>query len=370
LKVCLISNSGWNLFNFRGELIEFLLSKKLKVESISSKDKYIEKLKCKNHPILAKPKSLNLIDEFKALAKLAHFLLHNDFDLLMVFTVRTCLEVLLINKFIKKPLILNITGLGILNRDDSSFLKTLLLITARFLFKSKYIKKIVFQSTHDRDFFLHKKMCTQELVEMVPGSGVNLQKFQSVTNTKIEKIRFLHMSRLLVSKGVVHFCEAARQFEKEDSVDFLLAGEFDENDKDCVDQAYVQNYHKKGIIHFLGFQENIAKLLDSIDCVVLLTSYPEGIPKSLIEAAASGKIIISSAHPGCKEVVKNKYNGFVLENADHVTLIEAVKKILSLEKEDIDKMKRNSLNIAYNKFDIRMVNQKYHEMVIEAGHGS
>tara|TARA_B100000579_G_C22840530_1_gene861226 strand:+ start:1895 stop:3046 length:1152 start_codon:yes stop_codon:yes gene_type:complete len=360
-KLCFVSNSGWALYNFRSELMKHLEETGYLIECVTYADKFSSKLEHKTYPILGHPHSTNILYELTGLIRLSFFFIRKDYSLIMAYTVRSCLEISLVNLLIKRPLILSITGLGILNRKDSNFLRTILLIACRWLFKSKHIKRFVFQSENDREFFLNNGLCKKEQTSLVPGSGVNLTTHKKSFSKFKDTFTFLHMSRLLKSKGVKEFCEAAEEL-KSHNVRFLLAGELEKLDKDAISEEFINKHIRRENIEYLGFVDNIPDLLSHVNSIVLLTTYPEGIPRSLIEAAASGKILISSKQPGCMEIVKNGYNGYTIDVNKH-SLISCMKDLLDLPLEQKVSLSKNSRELAREKFDINIVNGIYEKII-------
>ena len=159
VKGFLVSNTSWSVYNFRMPLIHFLKQRDIKIETISSKDNFSNKL-IENHNLLPSPYSLNPFSEFICLLRLSNFLIKRDFDFFIVYTIRSSIEILLVNIFLKKSVFITINGLGILKRSKSKLLRKLLLKFIKTLFRSRYLKKVFFQTHEDRNFFLEMKITT------------------------------------------------------------------------------------------------------------------------------------------------------------------------------------------------------------------
>ena len=145
---------------------------------------------------------------------------------------------------------------------------------------------------------------------------------------------------------------------------FFLAGEFEDLDRDGVSKEFVKYHHDKGNIEYLGFVSDVGELLNKTHVVVLLTNYPEGIPKSLIESAASGNIIISSNQSGCLEVVKIGYNGYVIDISSK-SLVKTINNIINMSSNERYQLSKNSYKVASERFDIKIVNDIYKETIKE-----
>ena len=145
-------------------------------------------------------------------------------------------------------------------------------------------------------------------------------------------MKFLHFSRLLKSKGIGLYLDLAKKFHNDRDLEFYLAGNYDEKDKDSFDPKLIEKYSTEGIISYLGFINNIKDELKEIDCVIFMSTYPEGIPKNLIEACSLGKIIVTSKQSGCRLTVEDRQNGYSIEPSLE-KLEETVKVLKKYERE-------------------------------------
>ena len=363
VKGFLVSNTSWSVYNFRMPLIQFLKQRDIKIQTISSKDNFSNKL-IENHNLLPSPHSLNPLFELVSLYRLLNFLIKKDFDFFIVFTIRSSIEILLVNIFLKKSLFVTINGLGILKRSKSKLFKKIILKIIKILFRSRHLKKVFFQTYEDRDFFLESKVISKEKTIVVNGTGIDLDFFKPIKISTKKPIKFLHFSRLIKSKGVLEFCDSAQFFLNNSEAKFYLAGDYALSDPEGIKQEVIEEYEKNKSIEFLGFSNDIKSLLRKVDCVILQSSYPEGIPKSLIEAAAAGKIIIASDQPGCRKTVKVDYNGFITENLSAKSLIYQIKKVLDKNVEELNVMKKNSVTLAKENFNVKKINQTYIEAIL------
>ena len=221
------------------------------------------------------------------------------------------------------------------------------------------VEKLFFQSDQDLEFFIKNKIIPSKInTRIVNGSGVDLNFFKPRMISSKKPMKFLHFSRLLKSKGVGLYLDLAKKFHKDRDLEFYLAGNFDKNDKDSFDPKLIERYSREGIISYLGFINNIKDELEEIDCVIFMSTYPEGIPKNLIEACSLGKIIVTSKQSGCRLTVDNRQNGFSIEPSLE-KLEEIVEVLKNMSEKDLNIMKRKSVKLAHEKFDINTINKIY-----------
>ena len=149
-------------------------------------------------------------------------------------------------------------------------------------------------------------------------------------------------------KGILEYLKAAEIIKKiyGNNVNFYVAGKMKKQDKDYISSKELLYFKKKKIIHDLGFQPDIRKVLQKANCVVLPSKLNEGVPRILIEAAASSKFLISSDRPGCSRIIKNGYNGFLIKNINEKKLAKQMIKYLNLDKKIKTVFFKNSKKIS------------------------
>ena len=200
----------------------------------------------------------------------------------------------------------------------------------RTTFSSKRIK-VIFQNPDDQKFFISKRITTKENSFLILGSGVDTSFF-SPTNEKPtnEKPCVLYFGRMLWDKGIEYLVEA-KKILKGSGVDFdlILVGKPDESNPSHIKLKQLKKWESEGLIQFLGYRSDIIELIRECDLVVLPTYYREGVPLSLIEAASVGKPIVTTDMPGCREIVVDGFNGFIVPVKDSISLAEKIQEILS-----------------------------------------
>lgn len=216
----------------------------------------------------------------------------------------------------------------------------------------KYSKTVFFQNTDDVKTFINKKMVKKEQIVMLNGSGVNLEKF--TVQVFPNKFGFLYIGRLIRDKGVYEYLEACQIIkEKYPKIRCLLVGPFDTNPS-ALKEEELRSYIDKGIIEYFGEQKDVRPYLAQCN-VFVLPSYREGTPKTVLEAMASYKAIITSDAPGCRETVVDGENGFLVpvKNSN-----ELANKMLFLYENQsiIDGMAYYGRRLVEEKFDVNKVN--------------
>ncbi|MBO7149978.1 MAG: glycosyltransferase family 4 protein [Clostridia bacterium] len=219
----------------------------------------------------------------------------------------------------------------------------------------KISKKVFFLNNDDKNEFINRKIVSKEKCEIVHGIGVNLDKFdyKPVTNTNT----FLMVARMLKTKGVIEYCKCARLVkEKHSEAVFNYLGQ--EGDITLSD---IQEYIDDGSINYLGAVSDVRPYLEQTT-VMILPSYREGFPMSIMEAQAVGRAIITHNVTGCKETVKDGYNGFLVEKGDYVAMVE--KAIWCLENADKTReMCQNARAFAEQNFDQVLINKYIFDLV-------
>ncbi|MDF9760408.1 glycosyltransferase involved in cell wall biosynthesis [Peribacillus simplex] len=244
-------------------------------------------------------------------------------------------------------------GLGSVfrNNGQKSFARDILKIEYKYAF---YVcDKVFFQNKDDCNEIIKADLIKKNKIVMINGSGVNLDKF---TEKKIpDNPVFLFVGRIIRDKGIIEYTEAAKIVkEKYPEARIQILGYFDTNPT-AIKEEEIYEYVNKGVIEYLGSSDDVRPFLEK-SSVYVLPSYHEGTPKSVLEAMATGRPIITTDAPGCRETVVNNINGFLVpvKNANKL----AEKMIWMIEhKEEVERMGQESLRICKEKFDVNKVNE-------------
>jgi len=365
MKIAVVVNTSWNIYNFRLSLIKALQAQGHTIYAIAPLDKYSENLKaegCIYEEIKMQNKGTNPLSDLILTFNLYKVYKKTKPDVILQYTIKPNIYGTLAAKLAGIPVINNVSGLGtvFLHNNLSSQIAILLY---RFVFR--FPKKVFFQNNDDRQLFIEKKLIDTNITDLLPGSGVDTNKFTPQPFKRNPVFRFLLIARLLYDKGIVEYYQAAKRIKQEGhQVEFLLMGSPDSSAMG-IPFSTIQQWHKEKIITYLPFTENVAEFIHQADSVVI-PSYREGTPKTLLEAAACGKPLVTTDAPGCREVLQVGANGYLCIVKDAEDLAEKMIKMILLAPEQLQTMGKESRRIAVEKFDEHIVIQKYKEAINEA----
>lgn len=222
-----------------------------------------------------------------------------------------------------------VSGLGTVFLAESGiarFRRRLIVFMYRFAFNQKRLT-VIFQNPDDRDILLSLKTLEAQQVKMIRGSGVSLEDYPFVAEP--EGIPIVVMAaRLLKDKGVIEFIEAAKiLLDRNVSVEMRLIGAPDADNPTSVTQSELEQWSSEGNVRLLGFQKNIAKHYSDAN-IICLPSYREGLPKSLVEAAACGRPVVTTDVPGCRDAIESKVTGLLVPVKNAPALADAIETLV------------------------------------------
>lgn len=255
------------------------------------------------------------------------------------------------------PVIVNaISGFGtvFIQRKNFSPGKALIKRIYKYALNHPAIRIIV-QNKDDYQLVTSFKGIRKDQVTMIKGSGVDLTEYAFAPTQKHSPLVVLLAGRMLYDKGVEEFVNAARKIkaDKKYVVEFLLAGKVDTENRSCIPVQKLLVWTKEGAVTWIGQQDDMLSLYRKAD-IVVLPSYREGLPKTLIEACAIGRPIVTTNVPGCREVVRNGENGLLVEKGNSEELAKAISILLSDEQMRA-RMGIKAREIAEREFSIRSV---------------
>ena len=314
MKTVIVVNSAWAAYNFRLNLAFSLKNAGYQVVFLIPFDtKYSNKLQenFQCYDLYLNAKGLSPFQDIKTLISLIRFCKIIGPDIICLFSIKPNIYGSIAGKVLGIPSIANITGLG------TAFIKkTLLTYIAKILYKfalsGSYF--VFFQNSNDQLFFINNKLINKSKSKLLPGSGVDLKRFKPSSFNRInEKFIFLLVSRLLEDKGILEYIEAIRHIKKnfpELLIEFQILGEIDAENRTTIKKNQVDKWVNENIITYLGVSDEVQNVIAKCDCIVL-PSYREGMPRSILEAFAMEKPAIVSNAPGCNDIVDDEINGFI-----------------------------------------------------------
>ncbi|MGG5415099.1 glycosyltransferase family 4 protein [Edwardsiella tarda] len=360
-KVVISANTSWYLFNFRKNTILSLLNNGYQVVVVAPKDEYSKKiteLGCFYKDIEIDQGGTNPFKDLKTFIGFLKIYRTENIDIALNFTPKNNIYSTLAAKIYGVKSINNVAGLGVLFINEGITTKV-----ARMLYKfsQRYASKIFFQNEDDRILFLKNNMAKDDVTDRLPGSGVDLNRFSVMRAEDDNVIRFLLIARMLYDKGVGHYVEAARVLRSKygTKVEFSLLGFLDVNNPSAVSKEQMQLWVDEGIVNYLGVSDSVEKEIAKVDCIVLPSFYREGVPKSLLEAGAMGKPIVTTDNVGCRETVEHGVNGFLCEPRSTESLIVMLDKMIQLSHQERLNMGYESRKKIEREFDEQIVINKY-----------
>lgn len=365
--IAITSNTSWYLYNFRKNTILSLINKGYQVVAIAPKDEYSRKLSelgCEFIHIDIDQGGTNPIKDIKTFISFFKIYSKVKPSVVLNFTPKNNIYSTLASKLCKAKVINNIAGLGMVFINESITAKL-----ARFLYKVSQCKadKVFFQNEDDRKLFLDNKLADVSITDRLPGSGVDLTRFTLQPADDDGVIRFLLIARMLYDKGIGHYVDAARTLKAKygDGVEFQLLGFVGVNNPSAVTESEMQAWVDKGIVNYLGVSDCVEEDIAKVDCMVLPSFYREGVPKSLLEAGAMGKPIITTDNVGCRETVDDGINGYLCELRSTESLAEKLELMIQMTHEQRLEMGRQSRLKIEREFDEQLVINKYLNAVKE-----
>src|SRR5690625_320594 len=358
MKVLVLANFGMGLYNFRKELLQELIDRGYEVYISLPNDEYVPKLVklgCKFIDTPVSRRGTNPITDFKLFRKYRKIIKKVVPDVVLTYTIKPNIYGGLASKLLKTPYIANITGLGTAVENGGLLQKTTL-----FLYKValKRAKCVFFQNKENKDFLVNKKVVKGNN-RVLPGSGVNLKKYTLMDYPDDDIIKFLFISRVMKEKGIDQYLEAAEHIKKiHPNTEFHVVGFCEEAYEDKL-----EDLDDRGIIKYHGQQTNVRSYYQITHCTIHPTYYPEGMSNVLLESAASGRPIITTDRSGCREIVDDGINGYVIEQQNSNDLINKVERFLKLPYE-----KRKEMGLAgrvkvEKEFDRKIVMDAYMEQI-------
>lgn len=362
-KVIIALNTAWNLVNFRARLIRTMVSQGYEVVAVSPPDSYVPKLAelgCRFVPMPMHNGGTHPGRDAMLLWRFLQLFWREKPSVYLGYTVKPNVYGSLAARLLGIPVISNIAGLGAVFIKDG-WLVRLVRILYRIALHSA--AKVFFQNDDDRQLFIADGLVAAKVTDLVPGSGIDLARFVVAPLNPIEgttrKFRFLLIARMLFDKGVGEYVEAAKLIRARwPHAECCLLGFVDVENPAAVSRAQMEEWVKHGFVRYLGVSDDVRVEIAQADCVVL-PSYREGTPRTLLEAAAMGRPIITTDAVGCREVVDDGVNGYLCQARNSRDLASKMEQMLSLSDQQRQAMGLRGRDKMVAEFDDQIVINKY-----------
>lgn len=325
-KVLLVSDFHANVYGWRKEIIEELTREGNQIAlavPYGGQLDYFKNIGCLLFDVKLNRKSTGIFSNLSLLKQYRNILVKYKPDIVLLYGSKGMLYTGYYCQKMGIPYFSNINGLGTVETMKFPIKQILLFLYKLVLPNSTCI---FFQNEYNMKKLVEMKI-TNNHYRLIPGSGVNTKKFNVLPYPENDETRFLFCGRIMKEKGIGEYIEAARKLKNKGyKVKFDVVGMYD----DDFGEKVIQN--NLDIIEYFGFQNDVMPFLKKANCVVLPSYYGEGISNSLLESASSGRAIITTDMPGCRETVINEKTGYIVDPKDSDELSVAMEKFVNLPK--------------------------------------
>lgn len=381
MKIAYLSHLDMNLYLFRLPVMQKMVELGHEVYAVCPKGEFEGKFEVAGisevHYHIER-KSLNPLTELKALWEIYRTLKTLAPDILHTFTAKPNIYGAIAGRWAKIPVIVStVTGLGSFF-IDTSFKARMIQRVIKSLYRSllHQTNATIFQNSTDRHYFMKQGLVPKSKARLVRSSGVDTRFFhpdcvaqESLDALKSElgmtegRVVVMMIARAIWHKGIAEYLEAAQKArQKESNILFYLVGGTDDGNHSCVPSTTLKN---QPFVMWLGERQDIRELLALSD-IVVLPSYREGVPRTLLEASAMAKPMVATDTVGCTEVVRDGVNGYLVPLKDSDILSERILK-LAASKDVREAMGKKAREIALEEFDVKIVVEQYLQIYEKLG---
>lgn len=366
MRIALVANSTWNIYNFRQNIINKLLAEGHEVTVIAPVDEYLDykekypNIKHFGIKTLGRD-STNPLRDLLLIAELIRRYSQVKPDLIIHYTNKPNIYGAIAARIKKIDSIAIVTGLGYPFIHQGFIQK----ITS-FLYKvtARFHKKVIFENIADRELFEERNIIKVGQGISIKGCGVDINYFSPSQNGHhSSSIIFTFIGRLLYDKGIREFVEAAQIIKAQNnSIKFWVVGDLDPDNPAAIEKEKLADWVNKGFIEYHGFHRDVRKFVSQSSCIVL-PSYREAIPRTITEGMAMGKPVITTDVAGCREAVDENINGFLAEAKNSNSLAVAMNKFIALSAEEAKNMGNYGRQKVLNEFDDRKIANNIYEII-------
>lgn len=362
--ILFVANTAWSMWNFRRGVMAAMLNAGYRVTVVAPEDDFVPKIKelgCDFIHVDILAKGVNPLEDIKLMRRLGKIYRLLKADFIIHYTIKPNIYGSLSARYCNIPSLAITTGLGYTFVND-----TLVSKIAKCLYKIafRFPKEIWFLNEDDRSEFVNFGLVPKYRTMLLHGEGVDVCYFSPQKNRLNDsEIRFLLISRMLWDKGIGEYIEAARVIKKTyPTACFQLLGACDVANPSLISREKINQWEAEGVVEYLGTTDDVRDVIANSDCVVL-PSYREGIPRTMLEAAAMAKPLVVSDAPGCKDVVINGKTGFICQARSSESLAIAMELIISQSNQQRHEMGSAGRKFVLEQFDENIVINKYIDML-------
>ena len=358
MRILILTNKDVGLYKFRKELLEEFKNNNYDV-FVSLPDgelvKNIKALNCHFIETDINRRGTNPLEDIKLYQRYKQIIRDVKPDIVLTYTIKPNVYGGLACQKYHIPYLANITGLGSALENPGP-----LQLLTKNLYKLglRKARTVFFQNEDNQDFMINNGVVKGEY-ELLPGSGVNLKQYSFSEYPEDKTINFVFVGRMMKEKGFGLYLDAAEIIhQKYPDTIFHICGIKEENYFDRV-----QKLVDEKVCVYHGNVEDMKSIYDQMHCVVHPTYYPEGMSNVLLEASACGRPCITTDRPGCKEIIEDGYNGYIVRQNDLDSLIEKIEKFINISYTDKKQLGINAREKVEKHFDRQIVVDKYMEKI-------
>jgi len=358
-RILILVNHDIVIYNFRFELVEYLIKNNYEVHISSPNGERIPELiniGAYFHETTINRHGTNIKEDLKLLYYYYGLVKEVKPDIILSYTIKPNIYGGIISNITKTPYIPNITGLGkAFNSNSSNFSKRFLTYLYSVSVKKSY--HTFFQNQDNLRIFKNLNLLSKSY-SLLPGSGVNVEKFKYISYpSNDQKIVLLYIGRVMKDKGINELLAAAKEINNPNIIINIMG---------FIDDAEMKNkieaYSKKGYINYLGFKSNVSDFLQRAHAVIL-PSYHEGMSNVLLEAASSGRPVLASNIPGCKETFDEGESGLSFEPGNVKSIVDSIIEFNDLSYEEKVTMGKAGRNKMIEQFDRKIIIENYMSII-------
>ena len=359
MKILVITNHSYMFWQFRRELMARLLEEHEVVLSTPfvGHEEDLKALGCRLIETEVDRRGINPVTDSKLIRTYSSILKQEQPDLVITYSIKPNIYAGFLCRIKHIPYCVNVQGLG------TAFQKKALaaLVTVMYRHAVKKAKTVFFENEGNATLFQARHITPAQQQTVLHGAGVNLEYYPCRPYPQRDQVRFLYLGRIMQEKGIDELFYAIRSLHETygQKVGLDLVGFFEDAYKDQVAAL-----ERDGIAVFHGFQQDPRPFYEQADCIVL-PSYHEGMSNVLLEGAATGRALIASDIPGCREAVENGVSGYLCPVKDREGLLEAMERFLACTPQERADMGRHSRERMEQYFSKEQVVEKTVRAILE-----
>lgn len=359
MRIAIVLNTSWNIYNFRMNFVKTLLEAGHEVHTIAPKDSYTHLLTeagCHHHNVKMDSRGANPIKDFALLIELWSIYRKTKPDVILHYTIKPNVYGTFAATLLNIPVINNVCGLGTVFLKENLVSKIAMIL---YKLSFRYPKKVFFQNPDDLKLFIDRKLVSEQTADLLPGSGIDLDRFKAAPFSRNNQFTFLLISRLISDKGIFEFIEAVEHLKTTGlNARFQILGAKDPEHHRGIPVNVIDQWIANKTVEYLGTTDNVSAYIQQADCIVL-PSYREGTPRTLLEAASTAKPIIATNVPGCNNIVVDNHNGLLCNLKDANDLAMKMEQMAGFDDETLKRFGLNGRRKAELEFDENVVISKY-----------